>query len=441
MKMKAIKTVKNTDMIMKEFSCPEFEKSEIEQPVINVVPGVEYQTIDGFGGAFTEAAAVSLSKISPENREKIIKMYFDKDEGIGYNYCRTHINSCDFSEGNYTYVAEGDKTLETFSVEHDKKLIIPLIKDALRYNKDITLFSSPWSPPAYMKDTNMMNRGGKLLPEYYELWAEYFVKYINALKAEGITISAVTVQNEPKAVQSWDSCVYTAEEERDFVKNYLGDKMKKLGVKIMFWDHNKERVMDRASVMMSDSEASKYIDGIAVHWYSGTHFEQLEMFHKMYPDKKIVFSEGCYEYSLGKVDTWSIGEKYAFDMIGDFNNYCNAFTDWNMVLDEKGGPNHVGNYCDAPIMVDTKEDKIYVHNSYYYIGHFSKYVKRGAKRIGLSKYTEDLSAAAFRNPDGSMIVIVLNNKEKEYKYNIRIDNKTCEVLSDPHSITTYIIEE
>ncbi len=440
MKMKAIKTVKNTDFIMTETNCPAFEISEIEQPVINVVPEVEYQTIDGFGGAFTEAAAVSLSKISPEKRSKIIKMYFDKKEGICYNYCRTHINSCDFSEGNYTYVEEGDNTLATFSVEHEKQYVIPLIKDALKYNKDIFIFSSPWSPPAYMKDTKMMNKGGKLLNEYYNLWAEYYVKYIQAFKNEGINISAVTVQNEPKAVQSWDSCVYTAEEERDFVKNYLGEKMKKIGVKIMFWDHNKERVMDRASVMLNDKDAASYIDAIAVHWYSGNHFEQLDMFHKMYPDKKIVFSEGCYEYSLGKIDTWSIGEKYAYDMIGDFNNYCNAFTDWNMVLDEKGGPNHVGNYCDAPIMVDTKNDDIYIHNSYYYIGHFSKYVQRGAKRIGFSKYTDDISVTAFKNPDGRIVLIVLNTQDKEQEYNIRINNMTALVKSEPHSIITYIIE-
>ncbi|MDD4688848.1 MAG: glycoside hydrolase family 30 beta sandwich domain-containing protein [Eubacteriales bacterium] len=441
MKMKVIKTIKNSDVIMKEFPCPAFEKSEIEVPVINVVPYVEYQTIDGFGGAFTEAAAVSLDKISPENRAQIIKMYFDDKEGIGYNYCRTHINSCDFSVGNWTYVEEEDKDLSTFSIDHDKQSIIPMIKDALKYNKDMFLFSSPWSPPAYMKDTNMMNKGGKLLAEYYDLWAEYYVKYIQALKAEGINISAITVQNEPKATQTWDSCVYTAEEERDFVKNHLGKKMKEIGVKVMFWDHNKERVMDRAKVMLDDKEAAQYIDAIAVHWYSGDHFEQLDMFNKMYPDKKIIFSEGCQEYSLGKVDSWSIGERYAFDMIGNFNNYLTAFTDWNLVLDEQGGPNHVGNFCDAPIMVDTKKDKIHIHNSYYYIGHFSKYVKKGAKRIGFSKYTNDLSVTAFKNPDGQLVVIVLNDKDVEKTYNIRIDNHTSKVTSQPHSIATYLIEE
>ena len=191
--------------------------------------------------------------------------------------------------------------------------------------------------------------------------------------------------------------MYTAEEERDFVKNYLGPKMEKIGVKILFWDHNKERIISRAKVMLEDKEAEKYIDGVAFHWYSGDHFEQLEMFHKLYPDKKIVFSEGCYEYSLGEEDTVKIGEKYAHDMIGNFNHGCNMFIDWNLLLNEKGGPNHVGNYCDAPMMADTQSDTLYIHDSYYYIGHFSKYVKKGARRVGSSKWTPEIDTVSFRN--------------------------------------------
>jgi glucosylceramidase len=198
--------------------------------------------------------------------------------------------------------------------------------------------------------------------------------------------------------------------------------------------------MDRAMVMLEDKEAAQYIDAVAVHWYSGDHFGQLDMFNKMYPDKKIVFSEGCQEYSLGKVDSWSIGERYAYDMIGNFNNYLTAFTDWNLILDEKGGPNHVGNFCDAPIMVDTRTDEVHVHNSYYYIGHFSKYIEKGAKRIGSSCFTRDIAVAAFKNPDGQLVVIVLNTKDEAQQYNIRINDKVSLVTSEPHSIVTYLID-
>lgn len=230
---------------------------------------------------------------------------------------------------------ENDQTLETFQITRDKAAVIPMIKEAQEYG-NIEILVSPWSPPAYMKTSNQMNLGGKLKMEYAELWAEYYVKFIEAYRREGIDVRSITIQNEPKAKQKWDSCIYTAEEERDFVKNFLGKRMQDIGVKVFFWDHNKERIIDRAVVMLEDETAQKYVSGIAFHWYSGDHFEELEMFHKLYPHKELVFTEGCYEYSLGTMDTTKIGEKYAHDIIGNFNNYCNAFIDWNLLLDEKG---------------------------------------------------------------------------------------------------------
>lgn len=440
MKIKAYKTIKGKPALSESYDFSFSDYKEKEAPLICIFPDAEYQTINGFGGAFTEAASTTLDKLGEENRRKVLKMYFDSEEGIAYNFGRVHINSCDFSLGNYTYVEEGDETLETFNIERETKSVIPMVKEAMEYG-EIDLFTSPWSPPAYMKTTGRMNQGGKLKAEYAELWSEYFVKFINAFAEEGIKISAVTVQNEPKAVQTWDSCVYTAEEERDFVKNYLGPKMKAAGIDIYFWDHNKERVVERASVMLSDSEAAKYISGIAFHWYSGDHFEQLEIFKKLWGDKALIFSEGCYEYSLGETDTVKIGEKYAHDMIGNFNNYCSAFCDWNLLLDEKGGPNHVGNYCDAPIMADTQNDKIYVHDSYYYIGHFSKFVKKGAVRIGSSRWTDALDTVSFKNPDGTIVTVVLNRNDNEFDFSFALGGEIIDVKSEAHSIATYIFEK
>lgn len=438
--VKAIKTVKDQEPMQEVYGLEAVEDNAKENSLINIHPHIEYQEIKGFGGAFTEAASTTLDKLSRENREKIIRMYFDKEKGIGYNLGRVHINSCDFSLGNYTCVDEGDETLESFQINRDKQSVIPMIKDAMQYG-DVELLASPWSPPAYMKTTNMMNKGGKLKQEYYELWSEYFVKFINAYKAEGIDIRSVTVQNEPKAKQRWDSCIYTAEEERDFVENNLGPKMKDMGVKLFFWDHNKERVIERADVMLGGELGKKYVDGIAFHWYSGDHFEELEMFHKTYPDKELIFSEGCYEYSYGMMDTIKIGEKYAHDMIGNFNNYCNAFIDWNLLLNEKGGPNHVGNFCDAPIMADTENDKVFVHDSYYYIGHFSKYVRKGAKRIGSSRFNDKLETVAFKNPDGSIVSVVLNRTDDDVEFSLRINGKLINTKAEAHSIATYIIED
>jgi len=439
MKIRVIKTVKDHLPMQEDLVQSMIDEKGKEKNLINLVPEVEYQEIEGFGGAFTEAAAVTLNKLSKENRDKILKLYFSEDEGIGYNVGRVHMNSCDFSDGNYACVEENDETLDSFNVDRDKQAVIPMVRDAMKYG-GLQIFMSPWSPPAYMKTNGEMNHGGKLKPEYRELWAQCYAKFIEAYRKEGIDIWGVSVQNEPKATQKWDSCIYTAEEERDFVKKYLGKKMDELGVKILFWDHNKERVMDRAMIMLSDEEAAKYIYGLAFHWYSGDHFEQLEMFNRLYPEKKLVFSEGCYEYSKGQMDTYKIGEKYAHDMIGNFNNYCNLFCDWNLVLNEKGGPNHVGNFCDAPIMADTENDRIDIHESYYYIGHFSKYVKKGAKRIGSSKWIFDLETVAFKNPDGSIVSVVLNRTGEDIPFFFRLNGELIESVAESHSIATYIFE-
>ena len=440
MKIEAIKTIKGQTPFAKNKEIETVFDDDIESPLITLLPDIEYQEIKGFGGAFTEAAAVTLAKLSKENQNRIIKLYFDENSGIGYNFGRVHMNSCDFSEGNYACTKENDNTLETFNIDRDKQAIIPMIKSAMEYSKELKILVSPWSPPAYMKTNGEMNHGGKLKEEYSELWAEHFVKFINAYRSAGINVTAASVQNEPKATQKWDSCVYTAEEERDFVKNHLGKKMADNNVKLLFWDHNKERVVERARVMLDDKDAAKYIAGIAFHWYSGDHFEQLEMAHKLYPNIDLVFSEGCYEYSLGVSDTVKIGEKYAHDMIGNFNNYCNIFCDWNLLLDEKGGPNHVGNFCDAPIMADTKNDKIYIHDSYYYIGHFSKYIKKGAKRIGSSKWSGVLDTVSFKNPDGEIVTVVLNRSDKNENFSILIGTERADLKAEAHSIATYIIK-
>ena len=437
MRVKAIKTIKGKPPMIEFDHLTVYDDNGRENNLICIYPDIEYQTIKGFGGAFTEAASTTLDKLDRTQRARVLKLYFDPEKGIGYNFGRVHINSCDFSLGNYSCVDDGDTTLKSFNIRRDKNSVIPMIKDAMSYN-DISIFASPWSPPGYMKTNGEMNHGGKLKEEYFELWSEFYVRFIEEYKKEGINIGYVTIQNEPKAVQEWDSCVYTAEEERDFVKNHLGEKMKTLGVKVMFWDHNKERVVDRARIMLDDRSAAELVSGIAFHWYSGDHFEQLEMFHKLYPDKDIIFSEGCYEYSKGAEDTVRIGEKYAHDMIGNFNNYCNTFCDWNLILDEKGGPNHVGNFCDAPIMIDTVSKEIDIHDSYYYIGHFSKYVKPGARRIGSSIWTDEIETVSFKNPDGEIVTIVLNRTEKNIKACLKLSGKLLETEIEARSISTYI---
>lgn len=418
----------------------EADTANVENQLICLFPDDGFQTVLGFGGAFTEAASTTLDKLPKQERERVLRAYFDSENGIGYSFCRTHINSCDFSLGNYTYVAEGDDDLSTFTIDHDRASLLPMIKEAKQIG-DFQLFASPWSPPGFMKTTGMMNLGGKLKPEYYDLWARYIARYLEEYQKEGIDIWAVTVQNEPNAIQPWDSCLYTGEEERNFIVNYLGEKLEKLGVKIMVWDHNKERVYERGCAVLDDPAASKYVCGTACHWYSGDHFEQLSLLHRRHPDKCIVFSEGCHEYRVSNASDWDIAEHYAHDIIGDFNHYCSAFTDWNLLLDETGGPNHAGNFCHAPVMADTRTGEATLHSAYYAIGHFSKFVKRGAVRIGLSKYTDRLEACAFQNPDGSVVAVVLNRSEEAQPFFLHMKGQLAETALEPHSIATYVIEK
>ena len=410
--------------------------------VIQINPKLEYQEWMGFGGAFTEAATFTMSKISEAHRSNILRAYYNKEDGLGYNLGRTHINSCDFSLENYTYVDGEDTKLQTFSIQREQKYVIPFIKDAMKEaDQELTILSSPWSPPAWMKTNGEMNNGGKLKEEYRDLWATYYVKYIEAMENEGIPIWGVSIQNEPEATQTWDSCRYSAEEERDFIKNHLGPIFEANGLqdkKIVIWDHNRDIIVERATTILSDPEAAKYVWGTGNHWYVSEDFENLSTVHEAFPDKHLLFTEGCIEGGV-QLGAWHTGERYARNIIGDMNNWLEGFIDWNIVLDENGGPNHVGNYCDAPIIADTKTDELHYNSSYYYIGHFSKFIKPGAKRIGLTLNNENIAATAFKNNNGEIVLVVLNETEAGQSFTIQVEGEYVEVEVERRSIATFII--
>ncbi len=418
--------------------------------VINLYPDIEYQTFKGFGGAFTEAAAHVYSQMGESNKAGIMEALFG-ESGLRYNIGRIHMNSCDFSLGNYVYIDEGDDTLATFDISHDEKEIIPMIKDAQeKAGTKIELLMSPWSPPAFMKTNNDMNNGGSLKPQYASAWAEYFVKYIKAFRNRGMEIKYLTVQNEPMAVQTWDSCIYTAQEEGNFVKSFLAPALIRNGlddVGIFVWDHNKEEAVKRFRDVLFDKEVERLVRGEALHWYTGDHFEAIELLRRLYPDKEIFFTEGCVEYSrFADSDEIKKAEMYAHDIIGNLNAGINASLDWNLLLDENGGPNHVGNFCAAPIMAAHGGNMYEKRLSYYYIGHFSRFIKKGAKRIGLTRYTDAVEATAFLNPDGTKTVVILNKTEKEIPYTLRewVESEQMymgiERRIAPHSIQTIILQ-
>ncbi len=426
---------------------------ELKQPLetqicVFVNPAKSYQTYIGIGGAVTDASAEVFAKLSPSKQQELLDSYYSKDKGIGYTILRTNMNSCDFSSDSYTYVNEGDKELNSFSIEHDTKYKIPLLKKAIaKIGTNAMLYFSPWSPPSFMKDNGEMLHGGKLKPDFRQSWANYYVKYINALQKEGLPVWGLTVQNEPMARQKWESCIFTAEEERDFLKNYLGPTLKKSGLgdkKITVWDHNRDLMVQRVSTILDDQEASKYVWGIGFHWYetwSGSEpmYENVGKVNAMYPSKKLFFTEGCIEkFDAAKYQLWSNGQRYGKSMINDFNNGTVGWTDWNILLDQNGGPNHVQNFCFAPIHADLTTGELIYTPSYYFIGHFSKFINKGAKRINSATSRSQLLTTSFMNPDGTMITVVMNQSNMKVSYNLCIGSAATEVTILPNAIQTLV---
>jgi len=415
-------------------------------PAIMLDPSKTFQVIEGFGGALTDAAAETYYRMPEKSRREILNAYFNPETGIGYSLCRTHINSCDFSSEGYAYAdVPGDTNLEHFSIEHDRQFRIPFIKEALAVSGNgFKLFASPWSPPAWMKTNNDMLHGGVLRPECRQTWADYFVRFIRAYEKEGIPIWGVTVQNEPMAVQRWESCIFSASDERDFVRDYLGPTFERSGLSkaaIIIWDHNRGIMYQRAKTVYDDGRASKYVWGMAFHWYVGDHFDNVRLVHDAYPDKKLLFTEGTPgSFDGERLADWQWGETYARSMFNDLNNWAVGWVDWNVILNERGGPNHTGNYCMATVIADTATGTITYTNSYYYIGHFSKFIRPGARRIVCSSNLDDFLATAFLNPDETVAVVVMNPKDRPVKFRVWIDGKAAAATSPARSIMTLVLK-
>ena len=420
-----------------------------ENRVINLYPEVEFQKIIGFGGAFTETSAYQFSRMSTPAQEQIIKLYFDPHAGLGYNFCRTCIHSSDFGLSRYIYTEDEDNELKTFSIERDRKYILPFIKAAKKYaGNSLLFFASPWTPPAWMKSNGDMCHGGRLLDEYYKTWAQYFVRYFQEYKKEGVGFFGLTVQNEAFAWQTWESCVYTAEEEAVFVHKFLKPALKAAGfddLKIMIWDHNKERVYERARDSFAVSGAKDDIWGVAFHWYSGRHYEALKMTHNAFPDKPLLLTE----YSVGAPHgetaqaphtSWKGMEIYSNELIGNFNNYMSAATIWNLIVDETCGPYHDREQGSrAQIVVNPEKDDFILEPTYYAIGHFSRFVRRDAIRIGNSSFSDSIDITAFKNPGGELVAVVLNHGTEVEKMRLRIEGTTAPIELPGHSLSTFII--
>jgi len=451
-----------------------FSTSQGEKiPAINLSPEVTYQQLVGFGGAFTQSSAHVLSQLSPKKRLEILDAYFRSDKAA-YTLMRTHINSCDFSTKNYAYDnTPGDVELKDFSISEDLSGLVPLIKDAMKCEgAEFKILASPWTAPPWMKDNNAWNNGS-LLPRYYPTWALYFSKYIREYSKQGINIWAVTVENEPENNSGqWESMLFTPATTADFVKNHLAPQFKRDGLdaKILIFDHNRDRVKAWADGILSDAKATECVWGTAVHWYSSSvewFPDTLNYVHEKYPTKHLLHTEACIDTEVPRWQddrwywekeakdwgfTWAPPAdkplhppyvpvyRYARDIIGGLNSWLEGWIDWNIVLDTKGGPNHVNNWCIAPVIAKPETDEAYYTPLYYVMAHFSKFFRPGATRIGVSTELKNLMITSCKNSDGTIAVAILNDKEEAVHYRITVGGREVATKIDGNSLQTIVIE-
>jgi len=445
-------TAKDTDQrisLTATLELKQFGQPLETQTCVFVDPSKQFETFIGVGGALTDAAAETFAKLPLQKQQELIDAYFDPNKGICYTLGRTNVHSCDFSSESYTYIREGDSSLGSFDIAHDQKYRIPFIRRAIAATGGrLKIFASPWSPPAFMKTNNEMLHGGRLKREFYQPWAKYFARFIKTYERAGVPIWGVTIQNEPMATQKWESCIFSAEEERDFLKTALGPVLRNEGLadkKIIIWDHNRDLIYQRVSTLLADPEAARYVWGIGYHWYepwSGGDmmFDNVRLVRETFPDKRLIFTEGCVDvFDARRLRDWSLGERYGTSMIHDLNNGTVGWTDWNVLLDEKGGPNHVQNYCFAPVHADTRTGEITYTNSYYYIGHFSKFIRPGARRIVSSPSRSSLLSVAYLNPDGSSAIVVMNPSKKPVDYFLYTNGSAAKVNIPESAIQTLVL--
>lgn len=439
-------TAQNTDHRMRQVTYSSVAPSA---ETVTVDPTQRFQTMVGFGGALTESSGWVLAQLPAERRAEVIRRYYDPRMGIGYTLARTHINSCDFSLGSWALdPVAGDTSLQHFSLAPMRAWVMPLIHEAAAAagHDRFHLLASPWSPPSWMKTNGQMIHGGELKPQDREVWAEYLARFIVEMKRqEGIRVWALTVQNEPAANQTWESCLYTAEQERDFIRDYLGPALRRheLGaVKLCILDHNRDMMDAWTHTIYSDPVAASYCWGTAMHWYVSDDFAAPSRAHAAFPSKPTLMTEGCCDSELefGKfgIGNWEHGERYAHSFINDFNNWVCGWIDWNIALDQGGGPNHVGNFCDAPVIVNTETGTVTYEPAFYYIGQFSRFVHPGARRIATRVDAGGLEAVGFVNPDGSLAVVVLNRTGRPVDFRLSAGGPGHPAHIPAHAIQTYI---
>ncbi len=401
------------------------------------------QTHLGCGGAFSPSSGVIYDKLPEREKKRLLDLYFS-DKGLRYNLGRIAIGSCDFAPYQYDCVDDKGR----IDLSFDERFVFPFIKDAKRY-RGISLVASCWSPLAKYKTNGEKANGGYLKDDAYVSHAAYLLDYVAKARSSGLPIDYLTMQNEPLAKQVWESCLFTAQAEAKLVRAIAAEKENRgLGsLKLLVWDHNRDIIVARLDETFADHECEKETHGIAFHDYDRTDAGNLSLVHEKHPGKPLFFTEGCVEFSRTD-DEYKSGAKkryggalyYIKSLIENANNWTTAFIDWNLLLDSNGGPNHVANYCEAPVMFDEHKRKLIVNPSYYAIKHFAHFVDEDARAVDVTNLSP-ACVCAYLNPDGSLVVIVLNNAGVSCNISIIIENKEIVFDMEPDEIDTVKVEK
>jgi glucosylceramidase len=416
----------------------------------------KYQKIIGFGGAFTDAASINLAKLSAGAQEQFIQTYYG-DSGIQYTTGRVPVASCDFSTREYSYAdTAGDFNMTTFALaEEDFKYKIPFIKRAREVSKNkLKLFSTPWAPPGWMKTNGEMRGQGTLKGdiggEYYQSFALYYYKFFEAYHNQGIDFWGLTVLNEPFSGGDWQLMRFNATQETAFVKKNLGPILRDNDItknlKLMIYDDQRDKILPYINELLGDPEAAKFVDGIAIHWYLDNDYKPtvLSQVHNAHPGPFILPTEACTYYAQPMAGDWSRGLQYSYDIMGDLQNWATGWTDWNLAVNTQGGPNWVGNYVDAPIIVSNTSDEFYKQPMFYAMGHFSKFLQPDSQRVDLTSNaatTDFFEGVGFVTPDNKNVV-VFDNRQATDTYTIALkDKQTGKTLTfnmEPRSLATIV---
>ncbi len=398
-----------------------------------------FQEIDGFGNCLTGGSALLLNKMSASSRAEILEELFGTGEnGIGISYLRISIGASDLSDRVFSYndlaPGETDPEMLKFSLEPEQKDLIPVLKEILKINPSIKIMGSPWSAPVWMKD-NGSSVGGSLKKEFYPAYAKYFVKYIEGMAALGITIDAITIQNEPLHPGNNPSMYMTAADQALFIKNNLGPAFASAGIKtkIIIWDHNCD-VPEYPLSILSDRDAAKYVDGSAFHLYGGT-IEALSTVHNAHPSKNVYFTEQW----VGGPGNIAEDLKWHTEnlIIGATRNWSRNVLEWNLASDPSYDPHTLGGCTTCLGTITIAGNTVTRNPAYYILAHAAKFVRPGSKRIG-TNMPANLPNVAFKTADGQKVLIVLNNSSAQKKFNIVIKGKYAESTLDAGAVGTYI---